>query len=115
MKKKEFIRFRFKEFLKYIEIVSLTKPTLRLQQGRLSSCKSGKRKTKDEVWECVKITHDDLRGVIVHSTPKNKEKIKIKEELIKDLEMKRNILRRFKQDPLPPIKDLLRSVAKKYL
>ncbi|MEM3886029.1 MAG: hypothetical protein QXO82_03080 [Candidatus Methanomethylicia archaeon] len=113
----EFVRFRFNEFLNYIERGEYEQAYVTLATGTLEFLRVWDEKKNKEVWawESEKCKHDDLRGAIVHSTPKDKEKAKIKEDLLKDLKMKRKILKHFRRDPFTPIRDLLEAVAKKYL
>ncbi|MEM1557758.1 MAG: hypothetical protein QXL27_01000 [Candidatus Bathyarchaeia archaeon] len=123
--KKDFIRYRFSEFLKYVErgafeqaYVTFATGTLELlgiwygniQKRTLKEwhiCyKDDKGMVKEE-----KVQHDDIRGAIVHSTPKHKA---TEEEKKADLPKKKAILSKFRADPFTPIKDLLNAAAEEY-
>ena len=117
----DFIRFRFKEFLDQIERGDMEHAYVTLATGMMELLKiwdGEKGQAKKQLvseWEneIKGITHDQIRASIVHSIPPKRRKKKWR-KLDKDLQRKRQILNKFKNDPYTPIKDLLKKAAKKY-
>ena len=117
----DFIRFRFNEFLDQIERGEMEHVYVTLATGMMELLKiwdGEKGKVKKRLvseWEDeIKATHDQIRASIVHSTPPPKQGKNKWKKLDKDLQRKRQILNKFKNDPYTPIKDLLKEAAKKY-
>lgn len=123
--KKDFIRYRFSEFLKYIEQGAFEQAYVTLATGTLELLGiwygNIQKRTLKEWHICYKddegmvkeekVQHDDIRGAIVHSTPKHKA---TEEEKKADLPKKKAILSKFRADPFTPIKDLLNAAAEEY-
>jgi len=60
------------------------------------------------------ISHNQIRASIVHSMPKDKKIMSKPEELKKDSQKKREILKTFKADPFTTIKDILEKATNHY-
>ena len=124
----DFVRYRFREFLDYVErgefkpaYVTLATGVLELLGvwNKIKDCKDcDKKDGKDKYgrlkqwWTgCDKnrkdeeITHNRIRGAIVHSTPRKAE------DKQKDLLIRKKILNRFRADPITPIEDLLQATV----
>jgi len=109
---KDFIRFKFNEFLKNIERGEYPQAYITLSTGTLELL---------NIWEMKKnknpkgwtYSHDKIRGALVHSTPKTKGKeISREEAKLKDVETKKEIIKIFAKNPFAPIEDLLEAAAK---
>jgi len=112
---KNFVRFKFNEFLKNIERGEYQQAYITLSTGTLELLNIWKMKT-DKNPEGWTYSHDKIRGALVHSTPpppkiKGKE-ISREDAKLKDVETKKEIIKIFAKDPFTPIKDLLEAAAK---
>ena len=112
---KDFIRFRFNEFLKYFEKGEYQQAYITLSTGTLELLNIWKMKT-DKNPEGWTYSHGKIRGALVHSSPpppKRKGKgISREEDKIKDVETKKEIIKIFAKNPFTPIKDLLEAAIK---
>lgn len=110
---KNFIRFRFNEFLKNIESGEFQQAYITLSTGTLELLNiwKTKRRKKPKGWT---YPHDKIRGALVHSTPpKTEGKEIIREEAkLNDVEIKKEIIKTFAKDPFTPLNDLLEAVIK---
>jgi hypothetical protein len=136
--RRDFIRYRFREFLDCVERgrfgqAYVTLATGILEQIIIEQLDIG----KSSIWDRIKrsrpgdwcihygkgcgkgeaVSHNNIRAAIVHSTPKptnerEKKEDRYKEEKMqKDLEKKKAILNKFRRDPITPIKGLLKATA----
>jgi hypothetical protein len=109
---KDFIRFRFNEFLQNIERGEFQQAYITLSTGTLELLNIWKTK-KDENPKGWTYPHDKIRGALVHSTPKTKGKEIIREEAkLNDAKTKKEIIKIFAKNPFTPIKDLLEAAIK---
>lgn len=119
--KRDFIRYRFSEFLRYVEHGAFEQAYIILATGTFEllnvwsaiKCNEIELRYKDDKGEVrkEKVTHNDIRAALVHSTPRHDIS---EEEKKRDLPRKKAILNKFRRDPFTPIKDLLDVVAEKY-
>lgn len=107
-KESKLIAFRFSEFLKFAEEGALDHAYITLSTGLLEAIgvwDMKKNKQPRYKQNLIPYTHDDIRGALVHSTPK-KWKISEKgDDLLKKVQ-------EFRKAPFVAICDLLDAVAK---
>jgi hypothetical protein len=136
--RRDFIRYRFREFLDCVERGVFGQAYVTLATGILeqiiieqpdikkSSIWSRIKDNKLKKWYthygrgCGKgeaASHNDIRAAIVHSTPRPRNKRKRKEyryseeEMQMDLRKKKAILSKFRIDPITPIRGLFQATA----
>jgi hypothetical protein len=111
---KDFIRFRFNEFLQNIEGGEFQQAYITLSTGTLEFLNIWKMK-KNENPKGWAYSHDKIRGALVHSTPPPKTKGKeiIREEAkLNYVKIKKEIIKTFAKDPFTPLNDLLEAAIK---
>jgi len=136
--RRDFIRYRFREFLGYVERGEFKQAYVTFATGILEQIIIEQLDTgKSSIWDRIKssrlgdwrihhgesggkgeaVSYSGIRAAIVHSTPKptdEHEKKKCEdreEEMRRDLEKKKAILNKFRTDPITPIDYLLRTTA----
>jgi hypothetical protein len=127
-----FIRYRFKEFSSYVERGEFKQAYVTLATGTLEllgvwskikdcckkDCEDKCKRLKQWWMGCdkngkdEKITHNRIRGAIVHSIPRKTEESRSEaEDKQKDLLIRKKILDRFRVDPITPIEDLFHATV----
>jgi len=133
--RRDFIRYRFREFLGYVERGEFKQAYVTLATGILEQIVIEQLNVgKSSIWDRIKhiklgdwrihhgkgggrgeaVSHSNIRAAIVHSTPnerKKKEERYKEEEMREDLERKKAILDKFREDPITPIDCILRATA----
>jgi len=134
--RRDFIRYRFREFLGYVERGEFKQAYVTFATGILEQIIIEQLDTgKSSIWDRIKgdkpgdwciyhsesggggeaASYSSIRAAIVHSAPngrgKKKEEKYKEERMREDLEKKKAILNKFRRDPITPIDYILRTTA----